>query len=151
MCEACATSHPYLVSSPFYIYHPYMLTFKCVEYFIYLFVSIMVAKHSNLSCQRSSSCVNIRIHGIGERGSYLLHNFPCKRECRAIYSRVSQLLGVPSQLLTLSTGVKILRRGLPLQTYISDLNLSNGLSLYCNIIIQGGGKDDDKLDGESYI
>ena len=95
-------------------------------------------KVSILSCQRSPSCVNIRIHGIGERGSYLLHNFPCQRECRAIYSCVSQLLGVPSQLLTLSTGVKILRHGLPLQTYLSDLNLSNGLSLYCNIIIPGG-------------
>ena len=103
-----------------------------------------------LSCQRSPSCVNIRIHGIGERGSYLLHNFPCQRECRAIYSHISQLLGVPSQLLTLSTGMKILRRGLPLQTYLSDLNLSNGLSLYCNIVILGGGREDDKLLSEHH-
>ena len=114
------------------------------QYFSCLSCNMMV---SNLLCQRSPLCVNIRVHGIAERGSYLLHNFPCQRECRAIYSRVSQLLGVPSQLLTLSTGVKILRRGLPLQTYISDFNISNGLSLYCNITLLGGGSDDEDDEG----
>ena len=39
--------------------------------------------------------------------------------------------------------MKILRRGLPLQTYLSDLNLSSGLSLFCNITVLGGGSDDE--------
>ena len=88
--------------------------------------------------------MSIRIHGVGEGGSsYLLPAFPCQSECRTIYSRVSHLLGVPSALLTLSTGVKILRRRVPLQTYTSDLDLSNGLSLYCSISLPGGGSDDE--------
>ena len=96
--------------------------------------------------------MSIRIHGVGAGGSsYLLPDFPCQSECRTIYSRVSHLLGVPSALLTLSTGVKIMRRRVPLQTYTSDLDLSNGLSLYCCISLPGGGSDDedekdDKLD-----
>ena len=86
---------------------------------------------------------------MGEGGSsYLLPNFPCQLECGTIYSRVSHLLGVLSALLTLSTGVKILRRRVPLQTYTSDLDLSNGLTLYCCISLPGGGSDDEGDEGE---
>ena len=98
---------------------------------------------------RSPWRVSIRIHGVEEGGSsYLLPDFPCQSECRTIYSRVSHLLGVPSALLTLSTGVKILRRRVPLQTYTSDLDLSNGLTLYCCISLPGGGSDDEGDEGE---
>ena len=86
---------------------------------------------------------------MGEHRAYLIHDFPCQAECKAIYSFVSQLLGIPSELLTLYSGVKILQRSIPLRAYTSDLNLTHGLSLYCSIKIFGGGSDDEGDDESS--
>jgi hypothetical protein len=89
---------------------------------------------------KRSSYVSVWVHGLGEGGCRLLHNVSCEAECRAVYSLVSQLLGVPSEMLTLSTGLKILQPRLPLEAYTSGVDLSHGLNLHCSLRLLGGGR-----------
>ena len=85
--------------------------------------------------------MSIWVHGIGR--SAVLRNVPSKTECATVYDLVSRVTGVPSQMLTLSTGVKILQRRLPLSAYTSCVDLSQGFSLHCCIRLLGGGSDDE--------
>lgn len=97
--------------------------------------------------------MNILVHsdggggGGGEHTAIILRDVPCKSECRTVYDVVSRALEVPSNSLTLSNGVKILQRRLPLCVYTPHVDLAHGLNLHCCIRMLGGGSDDE--DGDS--
>ena len=85
--------------------------------------------------------MNIWIYGFSG-GQSMLKNVSCDTMCEDIYNRVSDLSGVPSSILTLSNGVKILQRNKKLCIYTSQANIVNGLSLQCYIKNLGGNGDD---------
>ena len=63
--------------------------------------------------------------------------------CADVYETVSKMSGVPSNMLTLSNGVRILRRNAQLHNYILPGNLSHGLNLHCYVKTLGGDSGDE--------
>ena len=72
-----------------------------------------------------------------------IRNVYCGTECEDIYKFVSHMSGVSSHMLTLSNGVRILRRKDKLCRYISSSNLSHGLHLHCYVKNLGGDSGDE--------
>ena len=88
-------------------------------------------------------CLSIWIHGIVGH-PIILRDIPLDTKCSSIYNLVSQISGVPSEILTLSNGVKILECRKPMYSYVaSPVNLSHGLNLHCYIKHLGGDSEDE--------
>ena len=89
--------------------------------------------------------MNIWVHGIGGKHTTILRNIPYNTECKTIYNLLSSIWKIPSHMLSLSNGVKILQRRILLCAYTSGVDLSHGLNLHCNIRMLGGGIGDHSL------
>ena len=64
--------------------------------------------------------------------------------CTNVYHLASHASGIPSHMLTLSNGVRILRRKDQLYNYILPGNLSHGINLHCGIKSLGGDSGDEE-------
>ena len=94
----------------------------------------------SLSVPTFRSCVNVWIHGLDPS---LLKDVYYSSVCADVYETVSKMSGVPSNMLTLSNGVRILRRNAQLHNYILPGNLSHGLNLHCYVKTLGGDSGDE--------
>ena len=74
--------------------------------------------------------------------SFLVQDVCCSSVCADVYNLVSQISGVTSDMLTLSNGVRVLRRNEELHNYMLPGNLSHGLNLHCYVKTIGGSGDE---------
>ena len=84
--------------------------------------------------------MSVWVHGMEHS---FIGDVHCNTNCADLYIQVSHMSEVPSHMLTLSNGVRILKRNDKLYNYISPTNLSHGLNLHCYIKNLGGGSGDE--------
>ena len=84
--------------------------------------------------------MSIWVHGIEHS---IIRDVHCDTKCADLYNLISHKSGVPSHMLILSNGVRILKRNDHLYNYTSSVNLSHGLNLHCYIKNLGGGSEDE--------
>ena len=88
----------------------------------------------------SSRCVDVWITG-GEH-QMAVRNVPLSMSCRELYSLVAKTTGIPPEMLTLTTGVKILQQNHALHCYASSSSFQHGLNIFFLVKCLGGGKGD---------
>ena len=93
-------------------------------------------------CTSRSSCINVWVHNVHGR-HIILRDIPTDTECRKIYDLVATISGVPSHMLTLSNGVKVLQHRQQFHVYLSHATCSHGYNLQCYIKNLGGDSGDE--------
>ena len=78
-----------------------------------------------------------------------VRNIPLSMSCRGLYSVVAKTTGIPLEMLTLTTGVKILQQNHALHCYASSSCFQHGLNIFFFAKCLGGGGGDE--DGNIYI
>ena len=117
-------------------------TVKYIAKFKVIFDVLKINATLILSFLVRSSCLNVWIHGI-DGHQHLLKDIPTDIDCSKLISLASSRLGVPSNMLILSTGVNVLKHQQQLHTYLSQVNSCHGLNLQCYIKGHGGDSGDE--------